>query len=121
MSEKTTETTQETKIPNQSFTLQQMKEQGGVLYNVIQEIQPILNEESSSDTEKLTKICNLIGMMYGTADFTIKKMMEENKESITAKEIIDYGNEYIEFFKEARKKKLEELEKEEKENKSEEK
>ena len=90
-----------TQIPDISFTLQQMKEQAGVLYNVINEIRPILNNDDEDDSAKLNRICNLIGMMYGTADFTIKKMIEDKKDSVTAKEVVEYGDQYIEFFRKA--------------------
>lgn len=93
--------TKTTQIPDISFTLQQMKEQAGVLYNVINEIRPILNNDEEDENAKLNRVCNLIGMMYGTADFTIKKMIEEKKDSVTAKEVVEYGNEYIDFFKKA--------------------
>lgn len=97
-----------TNLPELSFTLQQMKEQAGVIYNIINEIRPILNNENEDDTAKLNRICNLIGLMYGTADYTVKKMVEEHKESVTTKEIMKIGDEYIEFFKKANADKLNE-------------
>ena len=94
-------------LPEVSFTLKQMKEQASVIFNIINEIRPILNGEEN-DTAKLNRICNLIGLMYGTADYTVKKMMEDKKDSVSVEDIMKYGDEYIDFFKKANAEKLKE-------------
>lgn len=84
-----------------TFTLDEIKKQGEFAFNVINEIRPIINDKENDDSTKLVRVLNLLGLMTGAIDFTIKKMTEAGKESATREEVIEYGKEYLEVFKKA--------------------
>ena len=80
------------------FSLSFMKEEVATMYQVVKELNKIFADEKLSDREKLLKISVTIEIMFGTVNYTVKKMIEGNIEEITPEDIQKFSKEYLDMY-----------------------
>lgn len=80
------------------FSLSFMKEEAATMYQVVKELNKILADEKLSDREKLLKISVTIEIMFGTVNYTVKKMIEGNIEELTPEDIQKFSKEYLDIY-----------------------
>lgn len=80
------------------FSLSFMKEEVATMYQVVKELNKIFADEKLSDREKLLKISVTIEIMFGTVNYTVKKMIEGNIEELTPEDIQKFSKEYLDMY-----------------------
>ena len=80
------------------FSLSFMKEEVATMYKVVKELNKIFADEKLSDREKLLKISVTIEIMFGTVNYTVKKMIEGNIEELTPEDIQKFSKEYLDMY-----------------------
>lgn len=80
------------------FSLSFMKEEVATMYQVVKELNKIFADEKLSDREKLLKISVTIEVMFGTVNYTVKKMIEGNIEELTPEDIQKFSKEYLDLY-----------------------
>lgn len=80
------------------FSLSFMKEEVATMYQVVKELNKIFADEKLSDREKLLKISVTIEIMFGTVNYTVKKMIEGNIEELSPEDIQKFSKEYLDMY-----------------------
>lgn len=80
------------------FSLSFMKEEVATMYQVVKELNKIFADEKLSDREKLLKISVTIEIMFGTVNYTVKKMIEGNIEELSPEDIQKFSKEYLDIY-----------------------
>lgn len=80
------------------FSLSFMKEEVATMYQVVKELNKIFADEKLSDREKLLKISVTVEIMFGTVNYTVKKMIEGNIEELTPEDIQKFSKEYLDMY-----------------------
>ena len=73
-------------------------EKVATMYQVVKELNKIFADEKLSDREKLLKISVTIEIMFGTVNYTVKKMIEGNIEELTPEDIQKFSKEYLDMY-----------------------